>query len=162
MLIPIYKPNWLISDSFTIEAWAKTGSIEVQLLYSLETAGKEQVWLEVDSGGVKFNLRDDSWNNTLVEVLNDYTDSKWHHFAVVRDTSTDKVILYVDGQKAAEVTDNAITTINTVSQRRFFIGALNHSGGTTSYFNGEIGKFAVYKQALSAEEIKNHYDMCKP
>jgi len=74
-------------------------------------------------------------------------DGKWHHIAATYDGAT--FAIYVDGKlEASEVSTGnmAVSTYNVC------IG--DNSGATGRYWNGLIDDVRIYKQALTAAEIK--------
>jgi hypothetical protein len=77
-------------------------------------------------------------------------DGNWHHIAIVYDGS--KGYLYVDG--VLDVSGNyAAGPLEHASTERFTVGM--RGGGY--YFNGSIDEVRIYNRALSADEIKMHY-----
>lgn len=79
------------------------------------------------------------------------SDGKWHLLAVVYEgTSTNIVRLYVDGAEQ----NSWVITVPATAGQIFTIGRLNAGG---AHFNGLIDEVAIYKRALTAEEIRFRY-----
>jgi len=75
---------------------------------------------------------------------------EWHHLVYVREGA--KVSVYLDGE--LEIKGKAAVTLPpTVKQ--VFIGGRNDGYAN---FEGRIDEAAVYGRALSAEEVRKHYD----
>ena len=83
------------------------------------------------------------------------TLNSWHHLVGVLGGK--KVKLYVDNVLKADVTGPA--GLNNLIRTNNFIGKSNWSAD--SYFKGSIDEVRIYNRALSAEEIKRHYEMSK-
>lgn len=72
-----------------------------------------------------------------------YQTDEWYHVVGVRDTFSDKINLYVNGQKVSE-SDDTTTDILTRVELTF---------GKDSSFRGFIDEVAIFKKALSQEEV---------
>ncbi|NQV19017.1 MAG: T9SS type A sorting domain-containing protein [Armatimonadetes bacterium] len=77
----------------------------------------------------------------------------WHHVAVVRDVSADKVILYLNGVLVDEATDN---TDNINYSGNFAIGG---RPGEPEWFDGLIDEVRIWNDARTEAEIRAN--MCK-
>lgn len=86
---------------------------------------------------------------TAVEAI-----GKWYHVVGVRDTATKTINLYVNGLLEGSVVD---TTFDTTNKANLRIGS-HPACHATEYFDGTIDEVAIYKRALSAEEIQQHYE----
>lgn len=86
--------------------------------------------------------------------------SGWHHFVGTYDGLSVKI--YIDG--VLEGTNSAYTTTTPIfyANNYTFIGA-EAGGNTTSpagnYFNGRISDFRIYATALSADDVKELYNV---
>ncbi|KPJ66746.1 MAG: hypothetical protein AMJ43_06965 [Coxiella sp. DG_40] len=148
-------------DSFTITAWIKCSDTQViqQVVNKRRGGGLGGVWYEgylfrVNDDNISLGIEDTSSNRSAVQGGTVVTDNQWHFVAGVRDTSTEKLYLYVDGSSdATPVTD---TTTGTLSGPKSF--EIGHSLATVGdghwYFDGIIDDVRVYDRALSAEEIQ--------
>ncbi len=89
-----------------------------------------------------------SWLQTSDLVV---TKDVWHNIAVTYDGSVTK--LYLDGN---EVASEAASGLLSTSSSYLYIGS--YSGNTYS-FNGIIDDVKIYEYALSADDIKNYYNL---
>jgi len=87
----------------------------------------------------------------------DRTDNSWHYLAGVRNTTDDKIYLYLDGaSEATAVTDGTTATIN--STNYLTIGCYNFGAGNyAGFFTGSIDETRISKAARSAAHIKANY-----
>jgi len=155
--------SWRSAD-YSVCAWAKrmsTGSYDV-IVGKQEDGGNYRGWY------LRFNSRkaavsdiiefatgnyDRSWNgNGAVRSDGTYTDTNWHYICGVLDGKNSKARLYVDGVEIKnDAGSNTYNIDNSVSLR---IGAKENG----EYFNGKIDEVRIYNRALTAEEIKQHYE----
>jgi hypothetical protein len=76
----------------------------------------------------------------------------WYHLAVVRSENT--FILYKNGISLSQGTSSS--SVGTGSS--VYMGTETAEG---AYLNGLLDEARIYNRALSAEEIKRHYEMSK-
>ena len=77
----------------------------------------------------------------------------WHH--VVGTWDGDKTLtLYVDGVQAGQFVSST-TIVPVATTARYNLG--RHPAGT-NYFNGSLDETAVYTKALTADQVKLHYE----
>ena len=82
-------------------------------------------------------------------------NNTWRHVVATVDASYLRV--YVNGVEDA--TPVARTIGDVVSGGTNLIGRYNFGGG--DYFLGSIDEFRIYDRALSADEIKQHYQQTR-
>src|SRR5918912_140402 len=80
---------------------------------------------------------------------NTITDTGWHHVAATKAGAT--VHLYIDG---ADVTGTV--TNRTMANNPLALSLGQSSGG--SFWNGTLDEVALYRAALTASQVKSHYD----
>lgn len=95
-----------------------------------------------EDGTVSFRIDDDE-EYTFVKTNLVVADNKWHHIAAVRDRSTKKLKIYVDGELSNEVDDNLKGSL--ANRRPLFIGGLE---GESKNFNGGIDFVRITPVAL--------------
>jgi hypothetical protein len=146
------------NDSFTLSLWFKRVSTGVDhtLIFKKEVVGgthyEGYAW-RIYNDKLYFGIEDTGNRDASITGSTAITDGRWHHAVAVRDVSTDKLYLYLDGvSDAAPVTDTTMTTLETTFS--FWIGRWHTYD---LYFDGSIDDVRVYKQALSAEEIERLY-----
>jgi uncharacterized repeat protein (TIGR01451 family) len=155
--------DWGASDSFSIEFWMQTDSPDACSDNNEVIVGREDDstllhwWVGCWRGGdATVYLRDRIGSTVMVTGTTDLTDGAWHHVVAVREASTgpSAVLIYVDGREEGAATqaldgfDSSIAVLN--------IGWLDRSHGY--HFEGTLDEVAVYDRALSASEIRQHYD----
>ena len=145
--------HWKLADTdHSIVLWFKHGSQEGPArLLTCETGGKPGAGyvLKTQRDGIlKFLTRTDGGNYGRVISPVRLDDDGWHHAAVVVDTSTKSVELYIDGINV----DSDTYTGNLVdySEDDLIIG-----GRSSQYFyKGSIDDVRIYHRALSSTEIQ--------
>jgi hypothetical protein len=144
-----YTSALALADNFTIEVWVKRGRTGVQ----------EQLVIQTGSGG--FSLRFDS-NNTIAlrkagtgysaQSTATVTDTTSRHHIVAAKNGSD-VRLYLDG---VDVT--ATITPQTLVDTGGSVEIGNDNiGSSTGPFQGTLDEVSLYKSALSAKKIVEHY-----
>ena len=85
-------------------------------------------------------------------------DDQWHHLAVVRKPSADKLAVYVDGALHEEKTVQNLSALNVNGNRTAF-GTRVLSTGPQSWvsYRGRSDDLRVYDRALDANEIADVY-----
>ncbi len=79
------------------------------------------------------------------------TDSKWHHLAVVKNSSaSSNLTFYLDGLASGVVT---ITNVLTPSGTKRIGALLTISHALAAFFNGNLDEVRLYNRALSAAEV---------
>jgi hypothetical protein len=91
-----------------------------------------------------------------------YNDGKWHYFVAVSDRSKDalnQIKLYVDGVENT-IHHSTLRTDLTGNYGTYPL-YLASRAGTSVFYSGILDEVQIYNRALSAEEIKRHYEMSK-
>lgn len=84
--------------------------------------------------------------------------NKWQHLAVTFDRDGD-AIGYVDciaGNLPRDISGFAGTVTNTID---LYIG--RYAGAAQQFLNGEVGEILFVNSALSAQELRNHYELTR-
>ena len=151
--------DWTKDDSFTIEFWLKTNKTDPadnMVIIGREGSGDNHWWAGTskDTGQIEFALGDSSGDINVLTGGPALHDGQWHHIACVRDGSTKKNKIYVDGAPVAEITHtyNADFTQGVPVN----IGYLNYSASSHRYTGG-LDEVFVYAKALSDAEIQVQY-----
>ncbi|CAH0169085.1 LamG domain-containing protein [Microbacterium sp. Bi128] len=168
----LYLPGSFSSpNTFALEAWFRTSSTSNGKIVGFGSAsqsaadGQYDRHVYIDSNGrVVFGVYPGRVVTVSTPPGTSYADGVWHH--VVASLSSAGMTLFVDGQLRA--TNTGVTTgegytgfwkvgcgslsawANGTSD-----GTIDYSG--PSYFTGQIQYAAVYKRALSADEVRWHY-----
>jgi hypothetical protein len=147
---------WGNTSSFSIELWASTKQNctgnSVFIGKARGGGSNSSWWLGCSSGGkATFLLRD---SDNKVEVLysqNSISDGNWHHIVAGRDSTTQQIYLYVNGQ---------LDSSHEVDYTGGFSGpmpiGIGHFG-LSYYYVGFLDEIAVYSRMLMQSEVQSHY-----
>ena len=139
-------------NSFTAEAWFRTtqtpGSYK-RILIKRSSSGGQNYSLAVHNG--KPHVRMDASGGKQAEGSDNVNDGLWHHMAGVHNTSTNELILYVDGKEVAKTTG-----VPSPSAGSFPL-SIGGASGFSQNFEGDIDEIRVWNVAKSAQDIKDNY-----
>lgn len=147
----IPNPINITNPNFSISFWVKFSSEATQTIYTARTV--------VGSGIALFfiskNFRLDDGEQA---VFNNYTipQNVWLHVVVVRDSNYKK--LYVNGELKQTATSGKFSNVGSYGT----IGASESSDtgiGSGNYLSGQLSDFRLYGTALSAEKVKQLYQV---
>jgi len=146
-----------LSGSFTASAWVKLNSFtNDKVVVASNVSSYSNYWFEIaETTGNKWVgfLYDGTHNPGVISGTNTANIGVWSHVVFVRDTSIGKILLYLNGTSAATPVTDTTTSVPTYSE--FDIGFTQAHG----YINGSLDDVRVYNRALSANEIKQLYNM---
>lgn len=137
-------------QSFTIEAWFKTTSLNNQQILRKGLAPVQGYELKTNGGRVEVrvgNREDSHWPDTLLTIrsTNLFNDGIWHKATMVRDQTQRRLFLYVDGILAApSIADPVQFSLS--NDRAFTIGRWENPTLPT-YFTGSIDEAHVFRDA---------------
>ena len=152
----------LLPNVTSSEAWIKSGTwSNYMCLFNWGGINNYPAfWIRWNGTGPLLYLGDKNarwWSGTdPVSIYN----NEWHHILVIitglGQNDIDNAKLYVDGQ---EQTVTGTQKTGSPATRLFLqIGTRNMG----SFFKGTIDEIAIYNRALSAKEIRDHYEMARP
>ena len=155
--------NIAIAGSYTINAWAKNTSdtSDFRMVVGTETSNGSswnyRIYYRVGDGKVIGDVKVAAGPVTD-EVVSTaaYNDSAWHMLTFVRNTSTQKLYLYIDGVLDTEETD-ATAALDASNAQEMWIGRSPYLGGSYP-FGGSIGEVWIYERALSSAEVLVNYN----
>lgn len=153
--------NINFTSAFTFSIWFKTTSAASMITSHGTSSIKYFIQWTGSSNRIRLRIYDGT--NTAVTIDNfpsqDFDDGNWHHLAFTTDgtTSSNKVIIYLNGQELSNKGTLANTGIKSVTGS-MKIGALNDGSNA---FDGNIGPVHAYNRALSANEILHNYNSLK-
>ena len=151
------------TGNFTIEFWIKSNSTPSALSFVLSKYGNEGSNSNYNLYQVYFNGNDKlicglraGMSDELKVVSNsDITVNTWHHIAIVRDVTNNRLKLYVDGVKEDE--ENIDVTENISLGNDLYIGTREAEGtGTEGHFNGLLDEVRIWNIARRQQEIQAH------
>ena len=154
--------NIAIAGSYTINVWAKNTSntSNYRMLVGTETSDGSswnyRLYYEVTTGKVIGDVKVAAGpvSDQIVSTAA-YNDSEWHMLTFVRNTSTAKLYLYIDGVLDKEETDST-AALNASNAQEIWLGRSPYLGGSYP-FGGSMGEVKIYNRALTASEISTKY-----
>ncbi len=147
------------TGDFTIELWMNLDSVarlqDVVLKVCCGSCPSHRVYLiEVDSGTLRFLVRDTTSNQNDLVVPAGLVPGVWHHVAAVREGDTSR--LYLDGLLLGGQT--AGTAVDTGSAGTAAFGRqtplLPCCPTDTRLFGGSLDEISLYRRALTGQEIQ--------
>lgn len=144
------------ATDFSISFWAyineKTSS---KAVYNNRTVVGAGIAIFILSGSAQIRFDDGTLQTTFSYAIPVET---WTHIVVVR-SSTDKK-LYING--ALQQTVSSVGTLTNVAEKGSVgVSSASNAGTSTSsnYFNGSMSDFRLYATALSADDVKELYQV---
>jgi hypothetical protein len=106
----------------------------------------------LNSSGKLVYYIDQNGTSRSVTSSGSYNNNAWHH--VVATLSSSGMVLYVDGAR--------VGYLSSVTWGRDYggfwrVGADKLPGSASGYLSGRIDDVAVYRTALSATQVQDHY-----
>jgi len=149
------------ATDWTIEYWAKVAALSPAeykgaLCYQIDTSNR--FYIRHPSLGGSSVLVWSNVDGTTQLSTGQATDTNWHHWVFTFEGTTWKT--YKDGD--LKVTDTGKNDFGNLvgADNHLYLGVSNSALGGT--FNGTIDEVRIYNRALTAEEIRNLYDMGRP
>ena len=143
----------LMGEVYTLSCWAKTTKNK-STSQMIVVDSNSQMAIAFYNGtiiGVYGTTRSTGSKCTLSD--SNYKENEWNHFVVVKTSSDGKRNIYCNGELLTPSSDDYWSSM----PNNFAIGARNTS--TPYYFYGEINDVRVYATALSAEDVKDLYEL---
>lgn len=158
-------PNLNVNgDSFSVEFWMNsTYGADCYLLQygsltkSPTTSGNWYGFEHKNGDTFRFSV-DDDVTKTEVGISDASTrvfDGNWHHIAAVRDVAAKTLFFYIDGELVETAQD--LTGPIICPGENLTIGCLTSYKGETRY-TGMLDELTIYRGALSASKVKEHYE----
>ena len=159
------------TDSFSISSWVKTSNKEGDnfiVAKELNSAGYVGYYYIIDNGGVPGAAKHNGNVTAFIESVNhraiaqgntDVRDGKWHHVAFTYDGTTlaEGFKIYVDGRaEELETLQDDMGKDSILTDVPVTIGS-RENGGVG--FIGAIDEVLIFKKALSAQEIRQVYQV---
>jgi len=149
-----------ITESITIEAWVNFNGLKwVNSIVEKGAQPENKLywlyrWDDEKRNEWAFNFGNGETRESI-SYPSSVTVNTWYHIVATFDKGEAKI--YVNGEKKAEQT-SSITSLDTTGYNAL-IGAYCSYRSTSPghFFNGTIDEVIIYNQALTAEEIHNHY-----
>lgn len=148
-----------LTGAVTTECWhrapAGLPSSYRRLMGMGKDSGNESysLWVRTSTGVIYAQRGANSMQGSVA-----LTDATWHHLVFTDDRATAR--LYVDGVQVASTTSSGWTPPSSGTDA-FIIGADGTNVANAWYTPGDIAHAAVYSRALTADEVKAHYERAK-
>ncbi|WP_227497103.1 LamG-like jellyroll fold domain-containing protein [Planctomonas psychrotolerans] len=143
-------------NDFAIEGWFKTTTTRGGKIigfgnkFSGESNQHDRHVYMDDAGRVFFGVNDGG--RRTLNTAAGLNDGQWHH--VVANLGSTGMQLYVDGALVGERSD----AVQGQAYNGFWrIGGDTTWAGTSMYFGGAIDDVAIYRSALTADQVRAHY-----
>ena len=154
--------DFAATEDFSISGWFKSDSannpVGNEYVVSKSDASTKGYAVYFNSSGQAcFGIDDDNtWTPTVASCSStDYYDNTWHYIVAIRDTSADKLKLYVDKILVDSDTD---TTTGTLVNSTYLIVGDRDASNNGDEFTGDIDEVKIYRAALTDEQIKLDYN----
>ena len=137
-----------ITNAITVEAWVKPSTTTGEKF--ILSKGSQKYALEQNVGKFRSIIYNNSY--TYLTSTTSYISGNWYHVVLTYDRVNEKI--YINGilENSLSQTDAIQTTVSSLQ-----IGALT----SALFFSGSIDEVRIYNRALSAAEIKRHYEATK-
>lgn len=97
------------------------------------------------------------WNGVDMYGTTNLNDSKWHYLTWIRDKTSDKFFMYIDGSLEISFTGSG-SDLNITDP--FWIGSDKRSGGMT--WHGKIDQVRIYDYARNPSQVAYDYNKGAP
>ena len=160
--------NYISSETFTLSSWFKSSVTSTyQMLFSKETPSTGTPWnYRLFLGITDGRIYADMTNGTTASLAGstNLCNGVWHNAVFVRSVALDTLYIYVDGALVTSITDP--TTGLMANNQNVWIGLSAYTNGGAnpngSYpANGQIGHSLIYNIALTAEQIKQNFNVMR-
>ena len=153
--------NLEYTASFSIEAWIKTdNSFDLQQIVSKLDSNFRGWGFQLVEGRLSGYLFSDFLVNQIyLEGLTNVADNNWHHVAMVYNSETNTILLYIDGNLETGGIPNDLGTMGTIiNTGKVLVGAYDANGFPGEYWDGKMDELRIWNKALSSSEITNNYN----
>lgn len=151
------------STAFSAEGWVDWtgGSSYKQPIFDFGSSPTNYMYLTPASSltghTMLFEIRTSA--GTVFQVTAPTLKSKAWEYVAVTETSSGTLTLYLNGAQVGETTGATITPASLGTIADDYLGKSLISGEPS--FNGSMSNVAFYSKALSAEQVKAHYNAAK-
>jgi hypothetical protein len=148
--------------SLTMMAWVRVDALPHRFNSLMMTDGwapGAPHWHISDAGRIALGVQGASGkgghNYTTYPVFQPFRFGRWAHLAVVYDGDGDRVLHFVDGEKAAEEATRFDTPLRILDAElgNWDLGPRLNEKRPIRYFNGRIDEFLLFSRALPEQEV---------
>ena len=156
--------NNLFLTTQTIMFWFKADEItDTTGLYGIvmgePTPNDYYIWFK--NGELLYTIRNNV--NNVVSISAPVNPGQWYYITAVYDANargqTPSMYLYLNGNLIGSTKQTNLKITDVFPKAiRLGLGFVDETTGTEGYYDGVIDELRVYDRALTAEEIKQHYE----
>ena len=147
-----------LSTTSTLAFWVKTTQTGSDTLWEApgitgieEANGVNDIfWGWIDASGHIGIIKGDLTGAKSTTVINDDT---WHHIVLTRNSKSGRCQVYVDGV----LEDSQLSATGDVSNNFNKIGSIQDTGGTHTYFNGQLDELKTFNGVISQDIVTTIY-----
>lgn len=140
--------NW---DGLTITYWCKQNTLINGQVFDLRSSNQNDVASYHEYGSPKANNYSSQINNSIFLNSNDSLSiGTWNNVTITQNYNTNRFSIYING----ELKNTISVTPYLLNAPYFNIGSRSSSAGNSNYFTGYLDDIAIWKRALSENEIK--------
>ncbi|MBI2595545.1 BNR-4 repeat-containing protein [Candidatus Daviesbacteria bacterium] len=162
--------NLAVDSSLTVVSWFKTASKKPGFIIDRNGPVSTNYRLMVNQYGAKNtvgskyckvnkvcgNLHFSNGVNLVLESKKNVNDGNWHHTALVYDSTSRAILLFVDGVlEAGPIPVGKSGKLVDLNNKTFIGVRGNGQKATDGNFEGILDDVRIYNQALSQQEINN-------
>jgi hypothetical protein len=145
----INSNNW---SGLTITYWCKQNTLTSGQVFDFRSSNQNDVASYHQGGNTTANNYNAQINNsTFINSNTNLDTGSWDNITITQNYSTNKFSIYVNGV----LKNTAIATPFLLTSPYLNIGSRSSSAGISNYFKGYLDDIAIWKRALSEEEIKS-------
>jgi len=138
------------SKQITIEAWIKPSFKITDPIYQVVATKNLNYELSVSKyGALRCGIINSAGQRLVKDIPNVVVNNRWNHIAMIYDGA--KIDYYVNGEKVGTLPQVGLIRSDTTP---LLIGQFDNY----YWFDGVIDELKIYDNALSAADIKSHYD----
>jgi hypothetical protein len=150
----------------TIEMWIAVANVTVggegYMMLSSKYDANNDIRFSFANQGLNITY-DDGVEDTASKSSLGWSNNEWHHIVATENNNDGTVILYIDGVEVARKSSGANFDYSGLDKVTYIgIRRTVQSPPYDAPFNGFIDEVRIYNRALSAEEIRYHYNRGGP
>lgn len=149
------------ASDVTTAFWFRTETTGVRGIVSAANSGNAHQFLIAITGthALSVYATDEEFDEAKFNLGSQVNDGQWHHVVVVRDAANNTLSLTFDGVDQGPVT-KTLGPLN-VDPEGFILGQ-DQDAGVGNFqaheaFNGNLEQFAVFRRALTSEQVADLY-----
>jgi len=138
--------DFTATESYSVSFWMNAeNSATNQVVVGGGNTTVGYFWIGTNGSKLKFHIRGTNDDNSI-----DISLGEWTQIVLVKDAIQEKIFVYLDAL--------LVSTLNSPQSSVVFANGLGIGNLNNGYFfNGSIDEVALYREALSSEEIQEQY-----